>query len=315
MEIAPDAPLDILGMQFNVMTLYMSWIVMAVLLFGAWRTTRQMSEVPSRWQLCMEMFVDFFDSLAQQALGERGRTYLPFAGTVFLFVWGCNLIGMFPGCVEPTRDLNTPIGLAVLAISTAHLSCIVVKGFREWWWGFFEPAFPASGKAGLAAAIMTALVSVGVYLLIVVKVCAGLLPGLGAVGKAITIVVLLLVGAAGVATTVFAFQKRRVPNVLMAPLNFVGELGKSISLPFRLYGNIFGGAVIIIVISALTSHVVFPLGLMFFFCLFVGTVQAFVFSMLSLTYIAVALAEDETAEDTGDESDAAGQALPNQSSS
>ena len=79
----------------------------------------------------------------------------------------------------------------------------------------------------------------------------------------------------------------------MAPLNIVGEIGKSISLPFRLYGNIFGGAVIIIVLSALLRQVVMPMFLMFFFGFFVGTIQAFVFAMLSLTYVAVAIAEDD----------------------
>ena len=293
MQIAPDAPLTIFGMSLNMTTLYMSWAVIGVLLLSAWLATRRMTEVPGRWQLCLELLVDFFDTLARQALGERGRRYLPFVGSIFLFVWGCNLIGLVPGCVEPTRDLNTPIGLAVLAIATAHLSAILVKGFRSWWWGFFEPSFPASGKAGLVAGVLTGVAAVGVYAWVLSQVAAETLPGLGGAARAITIGVLALVAAAIVMTGVFAFQKRRVPNVFMAPLNFVGEVGKSISLPFRLYGNIFGGAVIIIVLGSLLRGVVMPVVLMFFFGLFVGTIQPFVFAMLSLTYIAVALADGD----------------------
>ncbi len=85
----------------------------------------------------------------------------------------------------------------------------------------------------------------------------------------------------------------KIPNIFIAPLNIVGECGKALSLPFRLYGNIFGGAVIIIVLSHLIMFIGLPLLLQVFFGFFVGTIQAFVFTMLALTYTAVAIAEAE----------------------
>ena len=45
------------------------------------------------------------------------------------------------------------------------------------------------------------------------------------------------------------------------------------------------------VISYLTKYVVIPVGLNIFFGIFVGTIQAFVFTMLSMTYMAVAIAD------------------------
>ncbi len=303
MQIAPHAPVELFGLSFNMMTLYMSWLVGAVLVFGGWMATRRMTEVPGRWQLAMELLVDFFDSLTQQALGERGRKYLPFVGTIFLFVWFSNMIGLVPGFHEPTKDLNTPLSLAVLAIATAHLSCIVVKGFRTWWWEFFEPAFPAEGLGGKIIAAVFGLITVGLYAWVASEVCAAVLPTASATGKAATFAVLGLLAAGIVFTAVLGFQKKQVPNLPMAPLNFVGEVGKSVSLPFRLYGNIFGGAVIFVVISWLIYSKFFlpvfvgiPLVIMVFFGLFVGAVQAFVFAMLSMTYISVALAEDEESD-------------------
>ena len=73
------------------------------------------------------------------------------------------------------------------------------------------------------------------------------------------------------------------------PLNVIGELAKIVSISFRLFGNIIGGGIIIIVVSHLVYHMVFPIGLDLFFVFFVGTIQAFVFTMLTLTYIAVAI--------------------------
>jgi F-type H+-transporting ATPase subunit a len=92
------------------------------------------------------------------------------------------------------------------------------------------------------------------------------------------------------------------PVAILMPLNVVGVLANIVSLVFRIFGNIMGGGIIIIVVSQLvydftichwalypTFIANFPMGMFlnFFFVLFVGTVQAFVYTMLSLTYIAV----------------------------
>ena len=82
------------------------------------------------------------------------------------------------------------------------------------------------------------------------------------------------------------------PFIVMFPLNVIGEAAKGVSLSFRLFGNISGGAIIILVISYLVKYTILPVGLNVFFGLFVGTIQAFVFTMLSMTYIAVAIAEN-----------------------
>ena len=77
------------------------------------------------------------------------------------------------------------------------------------------------------------------------------------------------------------------PMFFMMPLNLIGELSKIISISFRLFGNIMGGSIIILVVSYLTYSVLLPPVLNVFFGLFVGTIQAFVFTMLTLVYISV----------------------------
>ena len=77
------------------------------------------------------------------------------------------------------------------------------------------------------------------------------------------------------------------PIFFMMPLNVIGELSKVVSISFRLFGNIMGGSIIILVVSHLTYSIVFPPLLNAFFGLFVGTIQAFVFTMLTLVYISV----------------------------
>ncbi len=77
------------------------------------------------------------------------------------------------------------------------------------------------------------------------------------------------------------------PIFFMMPLNLIGELAKVVSISFRLFGNIMGGAIIVLVVSYLTYSLILPPFLYAFFSIFVGTIQAFVFTMLTVVYISV----------------------------
>ncbi len=77
------------------------------------------------------------------------------------------------------------------------------------------------------------------------------------------------------------------PIAFMMPMNLIGELAKVISISFRLFGNMMGGSIIILVVSYLTYSLVLPPFLYAFFSLFIGSIQAFVFTMLTIVYIAV----------------------------
>ncbi len=79
------------------------------------------------------------------------------------------------------------------------------------------------------------------------------------------------------------------PIFLFAPLNIIGEIAKVVSHSFRLFGNILGGAIIVTIISSLLNFLILPPFLNAFFGLFSGLIQAFVFTMLAVTYIAVAV--------------------------
>lgn len=77
------------------------------------------------------------------------------------------------------------------------------------------------------------------------------------------------------------------PMFFMAPLNIIDQLSKVVSISFRLFGNIMGGSIIILVVSHLTYSLLLPPFLNAFFGLFVGAIQAFVFTMLTIVYISM----------------------------
>ncbi len=90
-----------------------------------------------------------------------------------------------------------------------------------------------------------------------------------------------------------------LPFIFMLPLNVIGKLASILSISFRLFGNIFGGAIISHIYLGLIegSFIREVIGLLsgvnilvfLFFGLVEGALQAFVFSMLTLTYLAMAI--------------------------
>ncbi len=85
----------------------------------------------------------------------------------------------------------------------------------------------------------------------------------------------------------------KFPNIFFFPLHLIGEIGKVVSHSFRLFGNILGGAIIYVVVTALIKHMVLPPFMHLFFGLFVGIIQAFVFTLLALTYISILASHTE----------------------
>lgn len=86
---------------------------------------------------------------------------------------------------------------------------------------------------------------------------------------------------------------------LMLPIHIIGEIARPISLAVRLYGNVFGKEIILVVFAGMTYVLVpyfvaipthFP---MLVFAVFISFVQAMVFSLLSAIYIAVAITDED----------------------
>ncbi|AFZ06324.1 F0F1 ATP synthase subunit A [Microcoleus sp. F6_B4] len=102
-----------------------SWIVIALLLIASLAATRNMQRIPRGMQNFMEYALEFIRDLARNQLGEKEyRPWLPFIGTLFLFIFVSNwsgalvpwkLIKLPEGeLAAPTNDINTTVALALL---------------------------------------------------------------------------------------------------------------------------------------------------------------------------------------------------------
>lgn len=102
------------------------------------------------------------------------------------------------------------------------------------------------------------------------------------------------------------FPLNILAGIAILPLKILGELATAISLSFRLFGNIFGGSIIMdlakkalgesIILNFIATAIGFNLILMGFFIIFEGILQAFVFSILSLTNLAMAVQTEDSIE-------------------
>ncbi len=99
--------------------------------------------------------------------------------------------------------------------------------------------------------------------------------------------------------------KRYLINPLKNPvgsfegvLEFVGEFSRFVALSMRLFGNVFGGEVLLVVIGFLTKWLGWlPLPIFMGFELFVGALQAFVFYILTIIFISLAVSHGDHGSD------------------
>jgi F-type H+-transporting ATPase subunit a len=86
----------------------------------------------------------------------------------------------------------------------------------------------------------------------------------------------------------------------LAPINLVEEIAKPISLSLRLFGNIFAGGIMVTLIALFPAWIMWaPNAIWKAFDLFVGLIQAFIFSLLTILYFGQAMEldhDDESAD-------------------
>ncbi|MBD2593935.1 F0F1 ATP synthase subunit A [Nostoc spongiaeforme FACHB-130] len=121
-----------------------SWFVIGVLVLASLAATRNIQKVPRGIQNLMEYALEFIRDLAKNQLGEKEyRPWVPFIGTLFLFIFVSNwsgalipwkLIKLPSGeLAAPTNDINTTVALALLT-SLAYF----YAGFSKRGLGYFK---------------------------------------------------------------------------------------------------------------------------------------------------------------------------------
>jgi len=220
MDIKQITPDQVVFFQYHFitvnLTILFTWAVMAVLVIGSWLVTRQLStdRQISAWQNILEMLVTGIQDQISEISRQKAARYMPFIGTLFIFIAFCNLLTVVPGYASPTASLSTTAALAICVFISVPLFGIAQKGL-------------------------------GSYL-----------------------------------------KQYIQPTIFMLPFNIMGELSRTLALAVRLFGNIMSGSKIVAILLAIIPFV-FPVILQLL-GLLTGMIQAYIFAVLAMVYIASA---------------------------
>lgn len=118
-----------------------SWVAMAVLIVGALFLTKGLRLIPRKGQNILELVVGGLETFMVEITGPEGRTFFPFVATIFLYILVSNLLGLIPGFLSPTANLNTTLSMAICTFCLTHYIGIKFHG-AEYIKHFLGPFWP-----------------------------------------------------------------------------------------------------------------------------------------------------------------------------
>jgi F-type H+-transporting ATPase subunit a len=122
-------------------TLAYTWLVMALLAGGSWLVTRRLVADPplSRWQNLLEAVVMTISNQIQQISLQPAGPFLPFIGTLFIFISVSNLLSIIPGYHPPTDSLSTTAALALCVLVAVPFFGVSQQGLRTYLKHYLQP--------------------------------------------------------------------------------------------------------------------------------------------------------------------------------
>lgn len=135
-----------LGDVPSPMLLFGNAVVVAIglITFGI-VATRKMADIPRRTaQNLGEFIVEAFTNFARGIIGPGGEKYVPLVGTLFLFIYFSNLIGLLPGFHSPTANLSTTLALGLIVFLYVQYVGIRAQGIGGYLKHFAGPIPAAS---------------------------------------------------------------------------------------------------------------------------------------------------------------------------
>jgi len=143
MEISPDVIIIFKwnGIHLNA-TIVFTWVVMAILVLVSWMATKNLSIGPkiTRWQNFLEVIIGYIRQQVKEITQQNSDPFIPFLGTLFLFISVSNLLTIIPGYQPPTGSLSTTSALAICVFFAIPIFGIAKKGMRGYFKHYLEPS-------------------------------------------------------------------------------------------------------------------------------------------------------------------------------
>ncbi len=271
-------------------SLALTWLVMLLLFIFALSVRRKISLIPSHGQSIAEVLIDGLYSFFESVVGHHVKRLFPLIASLFLFILVSNWIGLLPGvgtigffhsrpedAMELEKQVEAPLEETDSVIVSDHVESSVAR-FEE------STGVPAE-------AIKTEVKEEEEFTPLFRGPTADLNTTL-----ALALIAFVAIQYFGFTTIGFKYSARfiNLKNPIMffvGILEIISDISKIISFAFRLFGNIFAGEVLLAVMAFLMPFIA-PMPFLMLE-LFVGFIQALVFSTLTAVFVNVALAHEE----------------------
>ena len=269
-------------------------IVTAILAIAGVLLGRNLQKRPGKLQVLTEKGVSMLMNLVRDTMGEHNMNFVPYIGTIFLSSILGSLIGLTGFLRSTTADLAVVLTWALMTSVIIWYHSIKRNGFLGWLKGFTEPIVvmtPMNIVSEIAQPVALAFRHFGnvagggiITMIIYTALATASTALLGAISGTVVMPIILLALAAAI--LVWACLKKNLKGKIVAIVfGVIGLFG------LATYLNWLGGIEIPILQFGI------PGVLSIYFDLFSGFVQAFVFSLLSMVYIAGACPPEETKEE------------------
>ncbi len=261
------APFKFLGLDtpfwlVNKNTLINTWTSMAVLFALVLVARIYLKKDLNPISYIFERAVSFFDELCKESFGSGFRyEFFAFSAAIFFFtLFGC-LIGLLPFLEESTKDLNTAFAIGTMSFIYVQYQKIKINGLKQFFKEFAEPIFVLLPLNIIGELAKIASMSFRLF--------GNILGG--------AIIFLIAVDF------LFAYKEFfMITSLLTLVLYFiVSKVKRFAEIKF-----------LNIVLKTLLVTVFFLAGAQLFFGVFEGFVQSFVISMLTITYLSVAVQDE-----------------------
>jgi len=256
-------------------SIFTAFVVVVLLSFFAIIIGSKLTvEKPTKTQLFLEIVFEGFLDIVKGVLGKATDIAFPILFTFLIFILFSNWFGLLPitGTIgfihneENTYEVaeNNETHITIFSC-LKNRNCIITNRLRVEESKEFVPIFraPTSDVSITAALSLTSVITSNVLGL--------MFQGIGFVKK--------------------YFNFNSITDFFVGILELISEIGKIISFTFRLFGNIFAGEVLLLVITTIS----YGLATLPFMALevFVGFIQALVFFMLSAVFMSLSVLKHE----------------------
>ncbi len=132
-DVFPKVVITLFGLPIRD-TVISTWVMMALILGVALIIRR-------RQPTALEMLIDFLNDTISDVMGRSAMVYLTLLGSLAIFISVANVIGLIPFMTSPTKDINTPLALALVVFFSVHYFGIKTKGLIGYFKDLASPFF------------------------------------------------------------------------------------------------------------------------------------------------------------------------------